>query len=105
MNNISPAELKKMRDDRTPHQLIDVREIHEVEAGTIGGHHIPMAEIIERADEIRKDCAVVIHCRSGARSAAAITALEGQKDYSNLHNLTGGITAWAKDIDSSIEVV
>jgi adenylyltransferase/sulfurtransferase len=103
MKAIDVYALKEMRDQQTPHLLIDVREIHEVELCSIGGKHIPMGEIIDRHSEIPTDVPVVIHCRSGQRSSAVITALENHFGFENLHNLTGGILAWAREIDSSVE--
>lgn len=103
MKQIDVFGLKKMRDNLEPHQLIDVRESHELEICTIGGDHIPMAEVLERHDEISRDIPVIIHCRSGQRSAAVVTALQNHFGFDNLHNLTGGILAWAKEIDSTLE--
>jgi sulfur-carrier protein adenylyltransferase/sulfurtransferase len=45
---------------------------------------------------------VVIHCRSGKRSADAIRALEEKFGYDNLYNLKGGILAYADQIDNSL---
>jgi adenylyltransferase/sulfurtransferase len=44
---------------------------------------------------------VVVHCRSGARSAAAIMQLEQNFGFTNLYNMKGGIIAWANEIDAS----
>jgi len=78
MREITVQELKKMRENNTPHQLIDVREQHETEIAEIGGELIPMGEILSNIDKIAKDKPVIVHCRSGARSAAIILALEKQ---------------------------
>jgi adenylyltransferase/sulfurtransferase len=64
---------------------------------------IPLNEVPERADEIVKDKKVVVHCRSGMRSANAINFLEAQFGYDNLYNLEGGILAWAREMDDSME--
>lgn len=103
MKEIDVHSLKSMRDKGETHQLIDVREIHEVELCTIGGDHIPMGEILVRNEEIKRDIPVVVHCRSGQRSSAVITALENHFGLTNLYNLRGGILAWAKEIDNTIE--
>ncbi|MBL4586749.1 MAG: rhodanese-like domain-containing protein, partial [Flavobacteriales bacterium] len=81
----------------------DVREQWEVDICTIGAVHIPMGDIITREDELKPDVPVIIHCRSGGRSANVINALEMQFGLTNLHNLIGGIGAWADEIDSSLE--
>ena len=102
MREITVQELKKMRENNTPHQLIDVREQHETEIAEIGGELIPMGEILSNIDKIAKDKPVIVHCRSGARSAAIILALEKQHGFTNLYNLKGGILAWASEIDQSV---
>ncbi|MCH2199240.1 MAG: rhodanese-like domain-containing protein [Flavobacteriales bacterium] len=103
MKEISVSELKAMRNKNEDHQLIDVREIHEIEICTINGTHIPMGEIMARNEEVRKDIPVIIHCRSGQRSSAVVNALEANFGFTNLHNLTGGILAWASQIDTTLE--
>jgi rhodanese-related sulfurtransferase len=102
MKEVTVQELKRMRDNNENFQLIDVREPHEAEIAQIGGELIPMGQIISESDKISKDKPVVIHCRSGARSATVIQALEKQYGFTNLFNLKGGIIAWAKEIDPTI---
>lgn len=101
MKEISPQELKKLRDEKADFVLVDVREDYEYEEMNIGGLHIPMGEVMSRIAEIPKNKKVVVHCRSGKRSASVIQALEKQ-GYENLYNLRGGIIAWAEEIDPSI---
>ncbi|MEM7162313.1 MAG: rhodanese-like domain-containing protein [Bacteroidota bacterium] len=103
MKSITVEELKEMRDNNVEHQLIDVREAHELEICEIGGMHIPMGEIMSRLDELRKDVPVILHCRSGARSMAVGEALQKTGSYEHLVNLKGGILAWAEEIDDSLE--
>ena len=102
MKEISVSELKKMRDENQDFQLIDVREEHEAEAANIGGELIPMGEVMDQVERIAKNKPVIVHCRSGARSAAIINALESQFGFDNLYNLKGGILAWAAEIDPSL---
>jgi sulfur-carrier protein adenylyltransferase/sulfurtransferase len=102
INEITAAELQAMRDGQVPHQLIDLREPYEAELCTIGGTLIPMAQIVERCGELRRDVPVVMHCRSGNRAAAVVQALSSRYGFSNLHNLQGGIMAFAADVDSNI---
>ncbi len=103
VKEITVQELKKMRDEGAPHQLIDVREEHEADIATLQGQLIPMGEVMDRVDEIKKDIPVIVHCRSGARSRAIVEALQTNFDFNNLYNLKGGILAWAHEIDSSIQ--
>lgn len=87
-----------MRQDGTPFQLIDVREPYEAEACSIGGMLIPMGEVVDRVEEIRRDVPVVVHCKSGARSAAVINALSSRYGFTNLINLRGGILAFGREV-------
>lgn len=103
MKEVTVQELKRMKDVGEKFQLIDVREPYEVEICSIGAEHIPMGDIMNRINEIKTDVPVIIHCRSGARSGNVVNALESQKGFTNLHNLKGGILAWADEIDHSLE--
>jgi adenylyltransferase/sulfurtransferase len=98
---ITVEELARIRQSGEPHVLIDVREPYEYDIANLGGTLIPLGEIGVRASEVPKEGRVIIHCRSGARSARAIEFLQGQ-GYSNLENLAGGILAWADRIDPSV---
>ncbi|MBB6459858.1 rhodanese-like domain-containing protein [Flammeovirga kamogawensis] len=95
MKSITVEELKDLQDSGADFQLIDVREDYEFDEANLGGVLIPLATVIDEAEEkISKDKRVIIHCRSGKRSANAIAALEGMKGYTNLENLEGGILAY-----------
>jgi len=96
MNSVNVAELKAMQQSNEDFQLIDVREQYEYDEVNMGAFHIPMGEIMDRMDEIPRDKKVVIHCRSGARSANVIGFLETQ-GFDNLYNLEGGILAWVAE--------
>lgn len=105
MKSISVTELKKMMDDGVDFQLIDVREAYEFDECNMNGLLLPMSEVINRTDEIRRDVMVVVHCRSGARSAAVVNALENSTEiqpFNNLYNLEGGIMKWIEVIDPSL---
>jgi rhodanese-related sulfurtransferase len=104
MKEISVQELKEMMDKHEDFQLIDVREDFEYEMSNLGGVLIPLGGVLIEADKIAKDKPVIMMCRSGRRSAAAIMQLEQQFGFTNLANLQGGILAWAEDIDPSIQV-
>jgi len=103
MKSVTVQELKHMRDNNVDFQLIDVREPYEADICTLNGELIPLAEVPARMETISKDKQVIVHCRSGARSANAIAYLEQNGGFENLYNLTGGILAWASEIDPSME--
>lgn len=83
-------------------ELIDVREPYEYEIANLGGKLVPLANVEEFAGSISRDKKVVIHCRSGVRSARAIKQLEAQFGFENLYNLKGGILAYAEEVDDSL---
>ena len=103
MKVISPTELRAMKEAGTNFQLIDVREPYEVELCSIGGLNIPMGTIVEQLGRLRKDVPVVVHCRSGSRSAAVINALESRYAFTNLMNLKGGILGYGREVDPSLK--
>jgi sulfur-carrier protein adenylyltransferase/sulfurtransferase len=83
-------------------QLIDVREPYEWDIANIGGTLIPKGEILKHLSEIEKEKDVVVMCRSGKRSQDVINLLKQEAGFTNLHNLKGGILAWADEIDQSV---
>lgn len=103
MKEITVAELKQWKDEGKEFQLIDVREPFEYEMSNLEGENIPLANITLELDKISHDIPVVMQCRSGARSAAALNQLE-QNGYTNIYNLKGGILAWAAEIEPGLQV-
>lgn len=74
--------------------VLDVREQSEYDAGHIAGVKlIPMGTVANRLNEIPKDKPVIVTCHSGNRSGQ-VTEFLRQQGYTNVHNMTGGITAW-----------
>lgn len=98
MKEITVKELKQLVDDKADFQLIDVREEYEFEEANLNGQLIPMGEVMDNLDKISRDKKVVVHCRSGKRSATVIQALETQHGFTNLYNLKGGILAYIEEI-------
>lgn len=104
VKEVTVKELHKMISQNADYQLIDVREPHEVEIAEIGAELIPLGTISQAADRISRDKKVIIHCRTGVRSANAIRELEEKFGFENLYNLKGGIRAWSEEIDPSVPV-
>ena len=102
MHSISPQEFAEWKKSGKEHQLIDIRELYEVETCTIGGDHIPMGEIVGRLNEINRNVPVVIHCKSGRRSEAVVAHLRSM-GLDNVISLSEGIMGWADAIDPSLE--
>lgn len=99
IKEISVQEFEQWLKDDEDIQVIDVREPAEYEQINIGALLIPLATVKDRADEIDRKKKVVIHCKSGGRSAKAVRELEEAFGFENLYNLKGGITAIEKETD------
>lgn len=104
MKEISVQELKQKIDNKEDFQLIDVRETFEYETSNLEGENIPLGGILIEVDKVSREKPVVIHCRSGKRSAAAVMQLEQMHGFDNLYNLKGGILAWQEAFDPSMPV-
>lgn len=102
VNALSVETLKAWQESGKEHVLIDVREPYEYGIAQMGGELIPLAAVNESTSRIPRDRPVVVHCRSGVRSAKAIRQLEAEHGYHNLLNLTGGILEWQAQIDPSL---
>ncbi len=99
---ISPEELRDALAGPDPPLVVDVREPEEWEIGHLAvAHLIPQEELPDRVDELTRAPAVVLYCRSGARSGRA-TRLLLDLGFQNVRSLRGGINAWADRIDPSI---
>ena len=99
---VSVQDLKAMRDAKTLHFLLGVREPHEDAIAHIEGSKlIPLGELPQRLNELPRDQKLVVHCKSGGRSAKACAILSAN-GFNDVWNVAGGITAWSKEIDPSI---
>jgi rhodanese-related sulfurtransferase len=103
MRQISPSELKNRLAASEPKPLLlDVREPQEYAYCRIEGSlHIPMNEVPARIGELDPDREVVVICHHGVRSANVAAYLIRQ-DFRNVINLSGGIDAWAVQVDPTM---
>lgn len=102
LSEISVHELAAWQKNGADFQLVDVREGYEHDIVNIGGELMPMSQLQEFIDLIDRDKPVVVHCHHGGRSASVIRMLQTRHGYRNLHNLKGGIHAWAVEIDNDL---
>jgi sulfur-carrier protein adenylyltransferase/sulfurtransferase len=91
-------ELKRRLDAGDDLFVLDVREPHEYQICNIKGHLIPLGDLPNRVHELDSSREIVAHCRSGVRSAKAVAFLQ-QAGFKRVHNLAGGILAWADRVD------
>jgi len=97
--DITPHQLNEQLTAGTQLKLVDVREPHELEISHIDGAQvIPLGELASRTSELDPTDEIVLICKAGVRSTRALHILLGV-GFRKLHNLQGGLNAWAKDID------
>ena len=101
---IGAAELRDRLEAGEPITLIDVREPHEwdiANLGDRGARLIPLGELPDRLSELSDAGEIVVHCRTGGRSARAVALLR-QAGFQRVLNLRGGIRAWADEVDPTL---
>ncbi|MBI3407793.1 MAG: molybdopterin-synthase adenylyltransferase MoeB [Planctomycetes bacterium] len=82
--------------------ILDVRNPEECQICKLAGSVlVPLPQIAQRYGELDKSKEMIVHCKSGMRSARAIQFLK-QQGFTKLKNLKGGIMAWADRIDRSM---
>jgi sulfur-carrier protein adenylyltransferase/sulfurtransferase len=103
--DISVQDLHKKLKNGEKVFILDVREEFEYDISNIRGYLIPVGELENRLFEIddKKELEVVVHCRTGKRSADAVKILE-ENGFKNARNLAGGINEWAEQIDRDLPV-
>lgn len=97
---ITVQELKALMEaDETPF-ILDVREEQEYAIANLNGVLIPLRQLPGRIDELEdhKDALIVVHCRTGPRSAQAVQYLRAL-GFEHATNLRGGVLAWSREID------
>jgi molybdopterin/thiamine biosynthesis adenylyltransferase/rhodanese-related sulfurtransferase len=100
----SAVEVAAMRARGEPFLLLDVRESAEFERARIeGAHLVPLGELPGRLAELEdwRAGTVVVHCRSGARSAKACRVL-AEHGFGDVWSLAGGIRAWSLTVDPRV---
>jgi adenylyltransferase/sulfurtransferase len=95
-------ELKRRLDRQEKLFILDVRNPEEFQICRIPGSTlIPLPELSQRLSELDKDRELIVHCKSGMRSAKAVHFLREQ-GFRTVKNLKGGILAWADKIDPAM---
>jgi adenylyltransferase/sulfurtransferase len=98
---VSVEELADMRRRGEEFVLVDVREPHEIAICELPGSvKIPLGLLTENLHRLSTADPIVVHCRSGGRSAKAVVLLQ-EAGFRKVRNLAGGILAWADRIDPS----
>ncbi len=99
---VNVQELKRRQDAREPFVLLDVREPFEWDIARLpGAKLIPLGELPARLSELDSADEIILQCKTGRRSAQALRILR-EAGFGKLWNLSGGIEAWALEIDPSV---
>jgi len=103
-STISVRTLKEMMDDKANFVLIDVREPNEFEIVRIPGSIlIPKQQILDGSAlaSLPQTKQIVLHCKSGARSAECLAVIKAA-GFADAVHVGGGVLAWAREIDPSL---
>ncbi|HEY8510902.1 MAG TPA: molybdopterin-synthase adenylyltransferase MoeB [Cyclobacteriaceae bacterium] len=103
IKEISATELATWIERGEDFQLIDVREKYEYDIVNLGGELLPLNEIESLASKIDRNRKVVVHCKTGGRSAQAIRTLEERFGYTNLYNLRAGIMGYIEEVQPELQ--
>lgn len=99
---ITPIELAAKLARKDDFDLLDVREPHEYAIAQIpGARLVPLGGLADAIPSLDRDRDIVIHCRSGARSAKAVRQLQAA-GFTRVWNVVGGILRWSDDVDPSV---
>ena len=96
------AELKALLDGGESFELMDVRTVAERDTARIEGATLMDDEQAARLEALPRDTKLVFHCHHGGRSQQAAEHFAAL-GFTNVHNVTGGIDAWAQEIDPSMQ--
>jgi adenylyltransferase/sulfurtransferase len=105
-STITVQDLKSKIDAQANYYLIDVREPSEYEIVKIPtAHLIPKQGFIDGSvlATLPQDRPIILHCKSGVRSAECLAILK-DAGFSDASHVFGGVVAWAKQIDTSLPV-
>ncbi len=101
-SELDVMEVKKKLDDGDAFLLLDVREPYEHQIASIPqAKLIPLGDLGKRVGELDPSMNIVVHCKSGGRSAKAVEFLK-QQGFQHVANMRGGILAWSDKVDPKL---
>jgi adenylyltransferase/sulfurtransferase len=99
---ISVQDLQRLRQEKQDFVLVDVREPHEWAISAFPESvKIPLGELPQNLNRLSTADEIVVHCKSGGRSAKAVALLR-EAGFRKVRNLTGGINRWAETVDPTM---
>lgn len=104
MKHLTPRDLRAWLDDpgRSKPVLLDVRETWEFDICHIDGARlVPMRQVLDRIDSLDSAAETVVICHHGIRSYQIARVLE-REGFAAVYNLSGGVEAWAREVDPAM---
>jgi len=101
VKQITPAEVKKLRDSGAAFEFLDVRTPEERAIAAIEGTRLVDQSVASQVEQLPKNTMLVLHCHHGGRSQAAAEHFRS-RGFTNVHNMAGGIDAWSQDVDGTV---
>ena len=102
VREISVEDLKARRERGEQPLVIDVREGWELQLASIPDVvHVPMNDLPGRLSEFSRDAETIVMCHGGVRSLRVAHFLSNQ-GFTNVANLSGGISAWSESVDATV---
>ena len=101
VKQLAPREVKQLLDSGATVVFLDVRTPEERATVSIAGTRLLDQTTAAEIERLPKDTVLVFHCHHGGRSQAAAEHFRG-RGFTNVHNMTGGIDAWSREVDGSV---
>jgi rhodanese-related sulfurtransferase len=102
IREVSVGELKEARDSGEKPLVLDVREDWELQLARIPDVvHVPMNQLPARLGEFDRATPIIVMCHAGGRSLRVAHYLSNQ-GFTNVANLSGGISAWSDSVDATV---
>lgn len=104
MQQMTVQQLKERLDQPGPKPVIlDVREAWELRICALPDTtHVPMGQVAARLGELDPERETVVVCHYGVRSLQ-VAMLLARRGFTRLYNLQGGVNAWARQVDSTMQ--
>lgn len=103
IDDITPTEFVRLREDDARWQVLDVREPWEFAVSSIDNAILmPMGDVPSRVNELDSARPTAVLCHSGIRSRNVAEFL-AQQGFTKLINIAGGINAWSQEVDATVK--
>jgi rhodanese-related sulfurtransferase len=102
IESLEPKRLADLLAHGAPLQLVDVREVEELDLAPFPGVvHIPLGDLAGRVQELDPNLPTVCICHHGVRSGGAAQLL-ARHGFPVIYNLSGGVDRWALEVDRAM---